>query len=291
MEDGDVTYPDSGTPQGGVISPLLANVFLHEVLDTWFENEVKPRLKGRAFLVRYADNVTAVFSLEEDARRVWAVLPKRFARYGLTLHPEKTRLIAFRRPSGIDRDAAARPTSFDLLGFTHFWTRSLRGSWVIKRKTARDRLSRALWAIAQWCQQHRHAPVSCQHAVLSRKLRGHYGYYGITGNSLAITRFRYEVRSRWRKWLNRRGGRSPMSWPHFIGSRNAIRSPQPSPSTPAIAVQRTHELKSRMRESRTSGSVGAPGGRLPGATRLPLTAGSTAKRQACQLCFRLRRHR
>jgi len=215
MEDGDVTYPDSGTPQGGVISPLLANVFLHEVLDTWFENEVKPRLRGRAFLVRYADDVTAVFSLEEDARRVWAVLPKRFARYGLTLHPEKTRLIAFRRPSGTDRDAAARPTSFDLLGFTHFWTRSLRGSWVIKRKTARARLGRALRAIAQWCQQHRHAPVSWQHAVLSRKLRGHYSYYGITGNSVAITRFRYEVRSRWRKWLDRRGGRSPMSWAHF----------------------------------------------------------------------------
>ena len=153
--------------------------------------------------------------MEEDARRVWAVLPKRFARYGLTLHPEKTRLIAFRRPSGTDRDVTATPTSFDMLGFTHFWTRSLRGSWVIKRKTARDRFSRALRAIAQWCQQHRHAPLSWQHAVLSRKLRGHYSYYGITGNSVAITRFRYEVRTRWRKWLDRRGGRSPMSWLHF----------------------------------------------------------------------------
>jgi len=183
--------------------------------DTWFENEVQLRLKGRALLVRYADDVSVVFSLEADARRVWAVLPKRFARYGLTLHPEKTRLIAFRRPSGTDRDAAARPTSFDMLGFTHFWTRSLRGSWVIKRKTARDRLSRALRAIAQWCRQHRHAPVSWQHAVLSRKLRGHYSYYEITGNSVAITRFRREVRSWWRKWLSRRGGRVPMSWAQF----------------------------------------------------------------------------
>ncbi len=215
MEDGGVTYPDAGTPQGGVISPLLANVFLHEVLDTWFENQVKPRLRGRAFLVRYADDVTAVFSVEEDARRVWAVLPKRFARYGLTLHPEKTHLIAFRRPSGTNRDVTAGPKSFDMLGFTHFWTRSLRGSWVIKRKTAPDRLSRALRVIARWCRQYRHAPLSWQHAVLSRKLRGHYGYYGITGNSVAITRFRHEVRSRWRKWLNRRGGRSSMSWPQF----------------------------------------------------------------------------
>jgi RNA-directed DNA polymerase len=163
--------------------------------------------------------VTAVFSREEDKRRVWGVLPKRVARYGLTPHPEKTRLITFRRPSGtapgVDRDTTARPTSFDMLGFTHFWSRSLRGYWVIKRKSARGRLSRALRAIAQWCQQHRHAPISWQHAVLSRKLRGHYSYYGITGNSVAITRFRHEVRSRWRKWLNRRGGRSPMSWPQF----------------------------------------------------------------------------
>ena len=215
LEDGGITYPDAGTPQGGVISPLLANIFLHEVLDTWFENEVQPRLKGRAFLVRYADDVTVVFSREGDARRVWAVLPKRCARYGLTLHPEKTRLIAFRRPSGADRDATARPESFAMLGFTHVWTRSRRGYWVIKRKTARDRLSRALRAIAQWCRQHRHAAVFWQHAVLSQKLRGHYGYYGITGNSVAITRFRHEVRRRWWKWLSRRGGRSYLSWIHF----------------------------------------------------------------------------
>ena len=234
LEEGDVTYPDSGTPQGGVISPLLANVFLHEVLDTWFENEVKPRLKGRAFLVRYADDVTVVFSLEEDARRVWAVLPKRVARYGLTLLPEKTRLIAFRCPSGIDRDATARSTSFDMLGFTHFWSRSLRGSWVIKRKTARDRFGRALRAIARWCRQHRHAPVSWQHAVLSRKLRGHYSYYGITGNSAAITRFRHAVRKRWWKWLRRRGGRSYLSWPYF--QRLEARYALPA----AIAVHSTY---------------------------------------------------
>jgi len=220
MEDGAVTYPDSGTPQGGVVSPVLANIFLHEVLDTWFENAVKPRLKGRAFLVRYADDVTVVCSQEEDARRVWAVLPKRCHRYGLTLHPEKTRLIAFRRPSGVaraaDRGATARPESFDTLGFTHYWTRSLRGYWVIKRKTARDRLSRSLRAVARWCRQYRHAPVVWQHAVLCRKLRGHYGYCGLTGNSVAITRFRHGVRAIWRKWLNRRGGRSPMPWPRFV---------------------------------------------------------------------------
>jgi hypothetical protein len=152
----------------------------------------------------------------------------------LTLHPEKTRLIAFRRPSGIDRDGTAGPMSFDMLGFTHFWTRSVRGSWVIKRKTARDRLSRALRAIARWCRQHRHAPVSWQHAVLSRKLRGYYSYYGITGNSVAITRFRHEVRTRWRKWLSRRGGRSHMFWPQF--RRLEERYPLPA----AIAVHSSY---------------------------------------------------
>jgi hypothetical protein len=163
-----------------------------------------------------------------------AVRSQVFARYGLTLHPEKTRLIAFRRPSGTDRDVTARPTSFDMLGFTHVWTRSRRGSWVITRKTARDRFSRALRAIAQWCRQYRHTPVSWQHAVLSRKLRGHCSYYGITGNSVAITRFRREVRSRWRKWLDRRGGRSLMSWLHF--HRLEERYPLPA----AIAVHSSY---------------------------------------------------
>jgi group II intron reverse transcriptase/maturase len=215
LEDGQLTYPDAGTPQGGVISPLLANIFLHEVLDTWFEHEVKPRLRGRAFLVRYADDVVVVCAHEDDARRVWSVLPKRFHRYGLTLHPQKTRLLAFRRPRGTDRNAPAKPTSFDLLGFTHFWTRSRRGAWVIKRKTARARFSRSLRAITRWCRQHRHAPVSWQHAVLSRKLHGHYGYYGITGNSAALTRFRHAVRRHWWKWLRRRGGR-PLPWLSFL---------------------------------------------------------------------------
>ncbi len=219
LEDGAVTYPDAGTPQGGVLSPLLANVFLHEVLDTWFEREVRPRLKGRAFLVRYADDATMVFEREEDARRVWAVLPKRVSRYGLTLHEEKTRLIEFHPPTGKSEGegtgTTARPASFDMLGFKHFWGRSRQGYWVVKRKTAGARLDRALRTVARWCRQHRHAPLVWQHAALSRKLHGHYSYYGITGNSVAITRFRWEVRCRWQKWLNRRGGKRAMPWSRF----------------------------------------------------------------------------
>jgi len=219
LENGAVTSPDAGTPQGGVLSPLLANVFLHEVLDTWFEREVRPRLKGRAVLVRYADDVTMVFAREADAHRGWAVLPKRLARYGLTLHTEKTRLITCHPPSakpeGDRRGPSASPPSFDMLGFTPFWGRSRQGYWVVKRKTAGARLSRALRVIARWCRPHRHAPLVWQHAALCRKLHGHDGYYGITGNSVAITRFRWEVRRRWQKWLNRRGARPSMPWPRF----------------------------------------------------------------------------
>lgn len=148
LEEGELTYPEAGTPQGGVISPLLANVYLHYVLDVWFENDVQPRLKGRAFLVRYADDFVMGFTCEEDARRVLDVLPKRFGKYGLAIHPDKTRLVPFgrpaSRPSAAGTGALPQPGSFDFLGFTHFWSRSRKGSWVVKRKTADSRFQRAV---------------------------------------------------------------------------------------------------------------------------------------------------
>jgi group II intron reverse transcriptase/maturase len=219
LEDGSVTFPEAGTPQGGVISPLLANVYLHYVLDVWFEREVKPRLRGRAFLVRYADDFVMGFACEEDARQVLDVLPKRFGRYGLTLHPEKTRLVPFCRPHQQPRRGASagnsEPGSFDLLGFTHYWGRSRQGLWVVKRKTAPDRLSRALRTIAHWCRLHRHDSIGDQHRTLSQKLRGHFAYYGITGNGLAIQRFREAVVRIWKKWLARRRRRGFLSWNVF----------------------------------------------------------------------------
>lgn len=210
MEDGAVTHPDTGSPQGGVVSPVLANVYLHYVLDDWFVREVQPRLKGRAYVVRYADDFVIGFTEDEDARRVMAVLPKRFGKYGLTIHPDKTRLLPFRKPQG----ARKRPETFDFLGFTHFWARSRKGNWVLKRKTAADRFTRALRMIAQWCRSHRHDSISEQHTVLCRKLRGHAAYYGITGNSPALARFRYEVLWVWRKWLlrRRRAWRARAGW-------------------------------------------------------------------------------
>lgn len=206
LEEGSVSYPDAGTPQGGVISPLLANVYLHEVIDKWFANEVKPRLAGTAELVRYADDFVVVFSCEEDARRVMAVLPKRLARYGLTMHPTKTRQVTF-RPPGPGR---SEPGTFDFLGFTHHWARTRTGRWVVQRKTARGRFNRALKRIGEWCRLHRHDSVREQHGHLCRAVRGHYGYYGLPGNSRSIATFGYRVVLVWLKWLKRRSQR-PMT--------------------------------------------------------------------------------
>lgn len=156
------------------------------------------------------------FTHEADARRVMDVLPKRFGKYGLTIHPDKTRLIPFRRPPhrSRSRDDAAQPGTFDLLGFTHDWARSRQGNWVVKRKTASSRFTRAARKITEWCKTHRHLPLAAQHKTRSQKLRGHYAYYGITGNRIALWRFHEAVRSISRKWLMRRkrGGRRPWSW-------------------------------------------------------------------------------
>ena len=202
---------------GGVISPVLSNLFLHYVLDDWFEREVKPRLRGRAYLIRYADDFVIGFTQEEDARRVLEVLPKRFGKYGLTIHPDKTRLVPFQEPppAASGQGTGPPPGTFTLLGFTHYWGRSLRGNWVVKRKTASSRLSRALRSIAHWCRFNRHRPVGEQHHTLSQKLRGHFAYYGITGNGPSLSWFRYEVGRCWRKWLNRRNRERSLDWNLF----------------------------------------------------------------------------
>jgi group II intron reverse transcriptase/maturase len=229
LEAGSISYPEAGSPQGGVISPLLANIYLHEVMDTWFERTVKPRLYGRGALVRYADDAVMVFEREDDARRVLAVLAKRFAKYGLSLHPEKTRLVAFRRPPRRPRQGGSsgpRSGTFDFLGFTHFWSVSRNGNWVVSRKTARDRFTRALRSVARWCRTWRHLPFRQQWDMLGMKLRGHYAYYGITGNSAAIRRFRVEVERVWHKWLSRRSQQARLCWTRF--SRLLRRFPLPA---------------------------------------------------------------
>ena len=233
MIEGHVSRAVSGTPQGGVISPVLANIYLHHVLDQWFEQEVTKRLQGRAFLVRFADDAVLVFAREADARKVLEVLPQRFARFGLTLHPEKTRLVQFLRPPrhpGTRGDASPRPGTFDFLGFTHYWGASRNGRWVAKRKTAQDRFRRAVAHVKEWCRQFRHQPITRQHAYLSRLIRGHCEYYGITGNSIALGRFRQRLQRLWRYWLDHRSQKARMNWQRF--SRLLGRYPLP----PARAV-------------------------------------------------------
>ncbi len=217
MEDGSISYPESGSPQGGVISPLLANIFLHYVLDEWFADEVRPRLRGPAFLIRYADDFVIGFRYESDARRVMEVLPKRFGKYGLTVHPDKTQLIDFRSPPARKGDESStddeqRSGTFDLLSFTHYWAKDRKGRWAVKRKTSRKRFSRAVRKIAAWCRKHRHEPVAWQHKKLGAKLRGHDAYYGITGNFRMLAQLRRAVIPHWRKWLRRRNRERKMTW-------------------------------------------------------------------------------
>jgi group II intron reverse transcriptase/maturase len=219
MENGSVSYPDAGSPQGGVVSPILSNVFLHYVLDLWFEQQVKPRLKHRAFLIRFADDFVIGFRDDRDAQRVMEVVPKRFGKYGLTVHPTKTKLVPFRPPSPMTKDRNKPPHdrlgTFDLLGFTHYWARSLKGYWVVKLKTASDRLSRAVRSMDSWCRANRHLSIKEQQQKLNEKLRGHYAYYGVTGNSGALSRFLHEVERRWRKWLRRRNRLRSLKWSVF----------------------------------------------------------------------------
>ena len=241
LEDGVLSYPAAGSPQGGVISPLLANVYLHYVLDEWFQREVQPRMKGRCFLIRYADDFVVGFSCEEDARRVMAVLPKRFGKYGLTIHPDKTRLVSFRRPRRKPTHQGGKgpsgPGTFDLLGFTHYWGVSRTGNWVVKRKTAPSRLVRAVRAVGQWCRFNRHRPIRDQHQILSQKLRGHFAYYGITGNGKALSRFQSTVTRLWRKWLAKRKRGDPYPWYRF--TRLLQRYPLPG----AVVVHSVYRRK------------------------------------------------
>jgi RNA-directed DNA polymerase len=214
VEQGTLTHPETGVVQGGVISPVLANVFLHHVLDAWFEREVRPRMQGRCFLIRFADDFVIGCEQEGDARKIMAVLPKRFARFGLTIHPTKTALIGFRKPEahqGADRGNG----TFDFLGLTHYWTKSRQGFWVIKRRTARKRLRRTKKSLWRWCRSNRHASLKYQYRMLCSKLRGHFQYYGIRGNFRLLEEVRRFAEKAWRYWLSRRNSKKAIGWEKF----------------------------------------------------------------------------
>jgi group II intron reverse transcriptase/maturase len=226
LDGSEFSEPEMGTAQGSVLSPMLGNVYLHYVLDVWFEYQVKPQLRGRATLIRYADDFAMCFGLEDDAKRVMAVLGKRMGRYGLTLHPDKTRLLPFRRPPRRQPEAKG-PANFDLLGFTVHWTKTRTGRWRMQCKTRRARLRRTIVSIGDWCRRHRHQPVKEQHAALKRRLVGHYNYFGVNGNFRSLGIVFKEARKAWFKWLRRRSQRRHLTWERY--SQILKRYPLPRP--------------------------------------------------------------
>jgi len=218
--------PEEGTAQGSIISPMLGNVYLHYALDVWFERVVRPQLKGSARLIRYADDFVIAFGEQEDAVRVLELLRTRMAEYGLVLHPDKTRLVPFRKP-GAGSDGGSTSATFDFLGFTIYWGRTQRGSWRFGMKTRKARLQRALKAIGDWCRRHRHRPRKEQHAALGRRLRGHYQYFGVNGNMMSLQQLQHRATRLWHKWLSRRSQRGHLSWKRFNAYLDAFPLPAP----------------------------------------------------------------
>lgn len=226
LDGAEYSEPEEGTVQGSVLSPLLGNVYLHYALDLWFELEVKPRLRGKAILARYADDFVMGFEHQDDARRVMDVLSKRLGRFGLTLHPDKTRLLPFRRPPA-SQQSGKGPATFDFLGFTLYMGRSRNGRWMLWCKTRSARLRRAIQSVADWCRRYRHLPVKVQHAALARRMRGHFNYFGVSGNFASLMLFAHEVKQYWLKWLRRRSNRHRLTSERFTALLERYPLPRP----------------------------------------------------------------
>ena len=209
-EDGKVVHPATGTPQGGIISPILANIHLHYALDLWFEKVVRKQCRGEAFLIRYADDFVAAFEHEEEAERFYRELPERLGKFGLELSKAKTRVIE------MDRDRPSGGSRFEFLGFEFYWGKDRKNRRHLKRRTARKRLWTSLVCFAQWCRQVRNLDLRDLFRALNAKLRGYYNYYGVLGNYESLERFyRHALRILF-KWLNRRSQLRSYNWHGFV---------------------------------------------------------------------------
>jgi len=227
LEDGIITRSSMGTPQGGVVSPLLANIFLHEVVDNWFTKEVRPRFQGAA-MFRYADDIVMAFNSEREAAKVLAVTRKRFEKYGLRLHPEKTRIVDFRRPNpGAQQIGRPRPGTIGFLGFDLYWGLGRQKFWCLKKKTKAKKLRESLAEISAWCRANRHKKVRWQHKKLSEKILGHYAYFAVTGNIRSLENFLYGTCRIWGKWLSRRSQKKHLSRTTFY--KRLSKNPLPYP--------------------------------------------------------------
>ena len=226
LEGVELSTSESGTTQGSVLSPLLGNVYLHYALDRWFERRVKPRLRGQATLVRYADDFVIGFETKDDAKRVMDALGPRMAHFGLTLHPDKTRLLPFRRPPKRQDGGKGRAT-FDFLGFTLYWARTKKGRWAMFCKTRSASLGRIIRSVYDWCRRHRHQSVKEQHAALTRRIQGHFNHFGVSGNFRSLLLVVEQARRTWYKWLCRRSQRKRLTWERFADLLRDFPLPKP----------------------------------------------------------------
>lgn len=227
FEEGIVSSKDVGSPQGAVISPLIANIYLHEVVDKWFVTEVQPRVPG-AKIFRFADDMIMSFDSERAAQRVLKALKKRFEKYGLKLNEEKTRIVDFRRPI-LEKPNRWRPKpgTITFLGFDLYWALGRKKFWCLKKKTRAKKLREAAKGISEWCRKNRHKKVNWQHKKLSEKLRGHYQYFGITGNMPSLLDYYYAVGRAWYRGLRRRSQKKHLSKTEYF--KRLKRNPLPRP--------------------------------------------------------------
>ncbi len=233
--DGKVLRPEGGTPQGGIISPILANVYLHYALDLWFERVFQRNCKGAAFLHRYADDFVCGFEQEADAQRFYSELSERLRKFGLELAAEKTRVIPFSR-------YRRGETSFDFLGFEFRWGTDRKGQARLKRRTARKKFRNSVKRVAEWCKKNRHRRLAEQFKLLSAKLRGYYNYYGVNGNYQSLKEFYHLAQGLHLKWLNRRSQRPSYTWDGYYALREHFALERPHivgrPKSGLVAVRR-----------------------------------------------------
>ena len=230
MDDGQLIETDIGTPQGSILSPMLSNIFLHYVLDTWFEQTVKSHTRGHCELIRYADDFVCTVRYVDDARRIERALKNRFNKYGLEIHPTKSRTISFGR---FERENAQkqkrRPNTFDFLGFTHYCGKTRRGKFKLGRRTSRKKFSAKCKELNNWLKSIRNfIETKDWWKILRAKLRGHYQYYGVSENYSGIERFYRQSLRMVRKWLNRRSQKKSMSWEKFDHYLKCYPLPKPS---------------------------------------------------------------
>ena len=218
--NGEVIHPEAGTPQGGIVSPILANIYLHYCLDGWFQHVVKKHCGGEACLIRYADDFVCAFEREGDAERFYQVLGKRLKKFGLELSGEKTRVIAFDRRQ-------SKPGSFEFLGFEFRWGKDRQGKAHVERRTSRKKLRSSLDRFTEWCREKRHCRVKEWFKELKPKLQGYYNYYGVSGNFESLQQFFEEAMQILRKWLNRRSQRTSYNWEGFRALIEHFQVPRP----------------------------------------------------------------